>query len=397
VPAEATVEPPWLKRQVEAQLRAETVARLKRTHIYTSEEIVRIVGERYRRLRPRRQGKAGRIEYEHRRLETVFNIVYSRLSRAVEMPPPEKMSEFHRALIDAFVGLEEYRVALARVKRSLRLIREFWNQYRWLILTAQSPEEAARLRKEGSGRILSVVRRLRRQLELLKTVREELLRTHVVAEGLPIVVVAGIPSSGKSTLVSKLSTARPEVAAYPFTTKEVIVGKVVANDVAFYMVDTPGVLERPPEHQNVIERKALAALSTLPDIVVFLIDPSPEKVQDLDSQARLLRYILDSIVSRRDVGLIVAVNKVDEVGDSEAEKALRYILEASGLRLKESDSCRAALLLSALKGQGLGELVETIARCLRRKMPWLFVSAGDKHPEYVGGTASRSHHLQRTP
>ncbi len=397
MPAETTAEPPWLRRQIEAKLLVETVARLKRTHIYTSDEIVRIVGERYRRLRPRRQGRAGRIEYEHRRLETVFNVVYSRLSRAAEMPPPERMSEFHRALIDAFIGLEEYYVALAKVKRSLRLIREFWNQYRWLILTAQSPEEAARLRKEGSGRILSVVRRLRRQLELLKTVREELLRTHVVAEGLPIVVVAGIPSSGKSTLVSKLSTARPEIAAYPFTTKQVIVGKVVTGNVAFYMVDTPGVLERPPEHQNVTERKALAALSTLPDIVVFLADPSPERVQDLDSQARLLRSILDSIVSRRDVGIIVAVNKVDEIGGAEAEKALRYILEASGLRLEESDPCRAALLLSALKGQGLNELVETIARCLRRKMPWLFVSAGGKHPEYVGETASRSHRLQRTP
>jgi len=358
--------PPWLRRQEDARRLVETVARLKRIHVYEAEEIIRVVGERYRRLRPRRPGKRGRIEFELKRLETVFNVAYTRLLKAAEMPPASKMSVFHRALIDAFIGVDEYEAARRAVRRGLSLMRDFWNQYRWLIATAESPQEAARLRKEGSGRILSVVRRLAPKLRLLRRVRDELVHTHVVAEGLPVAVVAGIPSAGKSTLVAALSTARPETAAYPFTTKTIIVGKV-EDTVSYYIVDTPGVLERPPEHQNVIERKALAALSALPDIVLYLFDPSTERVQDIDDQVKLLESILRGFAEKRDAKVIVAVNKAD-AADPEAEAR---ILDALG-RISHPRLCGNPLRISALRGQGLQELRKSLERCVREKAPWLF-------------------------
>ncbi len=358
--------PPWLRRQEDARRLVETVARLKRVHVYEAEEIIRVVGERYRRLRPRRPGKRGRIEFELKRLETVFNVAYTRLLRAAEMPPASRMSEFHRALIDAFIGVDEYEAARRAVRRGLSLMREFWNQYRWLIATAESPREAARLRREGSGRILSVVRRLSPRLRLLRRVRDELIRTHVVAEGLPIVVVAGIPSAGKSTLVAALSTAEPETAAYPFTTKTIIVGKV-EGPVSYYIVDTPGILERPPEHQNVIERKALAALSALPDVVLYLFDPSPERVQDVDDQVRLFKSIVENFAERRGAAVIAAINKAD-AADPEAEaRILKALGEASDEQL-----CGDVLRISALQGQGLQELRERLEECIRAKTPWLF-------------------------
>ncbi|HID40967.1 MAG TPA: hypothetical protein EYP33_02295, partial [Pyrodictium sp.] len=303
-------ELPWLKRHKEMLKLAETVRKLKETHVYSSEEIIRVVGERYRRVKPRRRGLPGRIEFELKRLEVVFNVSYSRLLRVARLPSTREMSEFHRALVLGFVG-DKYDEALRVVRGSLRLIKEFWNQYRLLIVSAADAREAARLRKEGSGRILSVVRRLRKRLELLDRVRRELLQTHIVSEGLPIVVVAGIPSTGKSTLVRRVSTAEPEVASYPFTTKTVIVGKAKVKDIAFYMVDTPGILERPIEQHNEIERKAFAALQSLPDIVVFLVDPASEMVQDIERQMRLLRDICSEIIAQRGASLLVALNKVD--------------------------------------------------------------------------------------
>jgi len=363
-------EPLWLQRHREAKRLAEAVGRLKRVHIYEADEIIRIVGERYRRLRPRRPGKSGKIELELRRVETVYNIVSTRLRRALEMPPFSELSSFHQALVNAYVGREAYENARKRIARGLRLLREFWNQYRWLIATSEDPREASRLRKEASGRMLSVVRRLKKDLSLLRRVREELVRTHVIAEGLPIVVVAGIPSSGKSTIVSELSTAEPEIAAYPFTTKTVIIGKTTEGDIAYYIVDTPGILERPKELLNEIERKALAALSTLPDIVLFVFDPSPERVQDVENQLRLLRSVAETILAERNTSLLVAINKADITPRKDIEKTLDLINRT--LRDYQLNLCSEPLIISASEGQGIETLRRTLAKCAREHAPWLY-------------------------
>jgi nucleolar GTP-binding protein len=366
---------PWLERQYEAQKLITTVRKIKEIHVYSSDEIIRVVGERYRRLRPRRPGKRGRIEFELKRLETVFNVAYSRLKQAAEMPNIESLSTFHRSLVDSFIGSEQYIKALKRVRKGLRLIRIFWNEYRLLILSSQSPSEAARLRREGSGRILSVIRRLKKDLEVLSKTRVELLKTHIIAEGLPIVVVAGIPSAGKSTLVAALSTAEPEIASYPFTTKQIIVGKVTSVTPNFYIVDTPGILERPPEEHNVIERKALAALRSLPDVVVYLFDPSIDRVQDIDKQIRLLESIVHSFIKDNTALLVLAINKID-AAEKEALDKLEETLDKT-IIANEAISRKLChnkpLRISALKRTGLETLLEAIMDCLKKTTPWLFV------------------------
>lgn len=55
--------------------------------------------------------------------------------------------------------------------------------------------------------------------------------------------IIGFPNAGKSTLISQISSARPRIAAYPFTTKEPILGVVNSNDCIFTVVDIPGLIE----------------------------------------------------------------------------------------------------------------------------------------------------------
>jgi nucleolar GTP-binding protein len=362
---------PWLERHIQALNMVKTTKRLKEIHVYSVDEIVKTVGERYRRLRRRRPGLPGKIEFEIKRLEVVFNVVYGRLKRIAELPSTSEMSEFHRTLVEMFIG-KDYDKALQRVKRALKLVKSFWNDYRLLIASAETGEEASKLRKEGSGRILSVVRRLKRDLELLRKVRDELLKAHVISEGLPVVVVAGIPSTGKSTLIRRISTAEPEVASYPFTTKNIIVGKVESPDVVFYIVDTPGILERPAELHNEIERKALAALKTLPDVVLFLLDPSIEKVQDIASQLRLLQSIYENIVKPRGAGLLVAINKADLTPKEEIAKtisAVNSVLEKFDLNMLCSKDIQ---VISALTGYNVDKLIKKLTDCVKRKATWIF-------------------------
>ncbi len=345
---------PWLERHVRALTAKQVVDLFKSKYIPTDEEIVRYVGERYRRLKPpkHRDRVRRRVLFEYKRLELVYNIVTAKLSDILELPTTESMDEFHRTLVRLFVG-DDYDNALRAVRRALRLAREFWESYRLTILSSTDPEEAKRFRREGSGRILSLVRRLRRHLNLLRRVREEIVKTHVVSEGLPVVVVAGIPSAGKSTLVRRLSTAEPEVADYPFTTKTVIVGKVRYRQLTFYMVDTPGILERPLDQLNEIERKALAALMTLPDVVLFLFDVSPTAYVGVDGQLALYRSV-SRMASERGVDVVVAANKVDAAD----EKVLARVREEVG----------EVIEISALTGRNVDALLDRLYELLRRRV-----------------------------
>ncbi len=368
---EKVQEPPWIERHRDAQKLVNTISNLRRTRIYTSDEIVKIVGDRYRKIKRRRPGIYGIKDLELRRLEVVFNVVYSRLQEIAKLPKLDEMSDFHRVLVENFVGAN-YEAALKRVRRALKLIREFWNEYKLLIISAQDAREASRYRREGSGRILSVVRRLKQDLEILRKVHRELLHTHIISEGLPVVVIAGIPSSGKSTLVKRLSTAKPEVAPYPFTTRNIIVGKTRHKGIEFYVVDTPGILERPRSQQNEIERKALAAISTLPDVIVYLFDPSDERIQDIDEQIMLLRDIYTNIIRKRDIGLIIAVNKIDITSFNEV---MNRILNSIHDILDSKHICvREVIPISALTGKNIERLINSISSCLQRVAPWLFIS-----------------------
>ncbi|WP_317894864.1 NOG1 family protein [Pyrofollis japonicus] len=362
--------PEWIQRHKEAIRLVETVRMLKNIYIYSSDELVKIVGERYRKVKKRRRGIAGRKELELKRLEVVYSTVYSRLHRIAKLPMSNELSSFHKALIESFLG-DSYDKALMRVRRALKLIKEFWNEYKLLILSAQDAREAAKYRREGSGRILSVVRRLKRELEILKKAHHELLTTHVISEGLPVVIVAGIPSSGKSTLVKLVSTAEPEIAPYPFTTKTIIVGKAKYRDIMFYIVDTPGILERPSYMHNEVEKKAYAALKTLPNIIVYIFDPSEERVQDLDEQIKLLKDIFENVVSKRSAGLILVLNKIDLTTNINTfiEKIRNSIPEI----FRYEKTCSENIIpISALHGTGVDALKEAIYACLRITAPWIF-------------------------
>jgi GTP-binding protein len=162
----------------------------------------------------------------------------------------------------------------------------------------------------------------------------------------------GKPNAGKSTLLSRLSRARPEIAAYPFTTKYPNLGRVQIDfDRSFVMADIPGLIEGAHagaglghEFLRHIERAG---------ILVHLIEPEP-----LDGSDPLVNYrtIRDEL-QQHDVQLgerpeIVAVTKADLPGAEAVHGRLR---EALG---------RPVLLISAVTGRGLNELIAAVVRQL---------------------------------
>lgn len=60
----------------------------------------------------------------------------------------------------------------------------------------------------------------------------------------PTLCLVGAPNVGKSSLVRILSTGKPEVCNYPFTTRGILMGHIVLNYQHFQVTDTPGLLKR---------------------------------------------------------------------------------------------------------------------------------------------------------
>ena len=72
-------------------------------------------------------------------------------------------------------------------------------------------------------------------------------------------------------------------------------------------VDTPGILDRPAEERNQIEKQALSAMMNVANIILFILDPSEHCGYPMDVQL----HLLDEVKGMVDVPLIVVANKSD--------------------------------------------------------------------------------------
>jgi GTP-binding protein len=183
--------------------------------------------------------------------------------------------------------------------------------------------------------------------------RELVLELKVIAD----VGLIGKPNAGKSTLLSRLTRARPAIADYPFTTKHPNLGIVTAGgDRQFVMADIPGLIEGAHtgaglghEFLRHIERAG---------ILVHLVEPLPADQSDPIENYRVIRGELaqyDEHLAQRPE--IVVVSKAELPGATELCEQLK---EVCG---------RDVLLISAVTGQGLNELVRAIDGLLTAERP----------------------------
>jgi len=162
----------------------------------------------------------------------------------------------------------------------------------------------------------------------------------------------GKPNAGKSTLLSRLSRARPQIADYPFTTKHPNLGRVLIDrDRSFVMADIPGLIEGAHagaglghEFLRHVERAG---------ILVHLVEPSPidgsdplENYQAIHSE---LTQYNEKLGQRPE---IVVVTKAD-------------LPDSSDIRDQLAESLgRDVILISAVTGQGLNQLTGKIVKRL---------------------------------
>src|SRR5204863_623318 len=123
-----------------------------------------------------------------------------------------------------------------------------------------------------------------------------------------------LPNAGKSTLLSRLSRARPEIADYPFTTKYPNLGIVsVGGDRTFVMADLPGLIEG--AHSGVGLGHEFLRHVERTRVLVHLVEPLPADSSDPLANYRTVRKELELYSAPlADKPEIVAVSKAELTG-----------------------------------------------------------------------------------
>lgn len=274
--------------------------------VLTSEELL---DKAFRRATRAKRGKKvvglkSKLKAEESMILTASNILTDNLLNTVKkFPSLDQIQPFYRELADILVGVEEMKMNLASLQWAGNKINELSRKY--VGVMRNSPDPTA-VRKQAMGRISSIIESIDGNLRFLNDARNR-LRALPDIDTSPTIVVAGYPNVGKSSFVALVSSARPEIAEYPFTTKGLAVGHFTRNKTRYQVIDTPGLLDRPLEERNEIELQAITALKHVGKVMLFILDPSETCGYTLEKQ----KHLLDEIRKEFAMPMLVAANKKD--------------------------------------------------------------------------------------
>ena len=166
--------------------------------------------------------------------------------------------------------------------------------------------------------------------------------------------LVGFPNAGKSTLLSVVSAARPEIADYPFTTLVPNLGVVAYRDYrSFVMADIPGIIEGASQGKGLglrflrhIERNSL---------LLFMISSDSENIAA--EYQTLLNELLQYNPSLLDKQRLIAISKIDLTEASDRKKLLKNL-----------PADVPSLFISAITQEGIEQLKDLIWRTLNEPL-----------------------------
>ena len=282
-----------------------------------SEELVDKAFSRAARAGRAKSGK----EAQESMLQTAANILSDNLGNVVtSWPDFDLVDHFYYELADATLadtdvgGIDRLRQHLSEVMWASRRTDEIKGEYHGRIRNSDT-DTARKFRKQAFARLADITEQVEDDLLAIGAARDALKTLPDIRADDPAIVVAGYPNVGKSSFVNRVTNAKNETAAYPYTTTNLDVGHLERDHIRYQLVDTPGLLDRPAEDRNAIESQAVSALTHLADAVLFVIDASGECGYPLDDQLELL----GDVESTFEAPVLVVCNKADRSTDADAD------------------------------------------------------------------------------
>lgn len=274
------------------------------------------------------------------KLKSSRDIIVGTMGKYVKaFPSIDRESPFYAELINITVGRDKLKKSLGAIDWSRGNVARVSRAATREMASARTIGKIDEIRRSAYGRMASFVKQVAKELKFLGKARNIMRKFPVINPEDPTVVIAGSPNVGKSQLVGRISTAKPRVAVYPFTTQEISVGVFEKKYFRYQVIDTPGLLDRDLSERNAFELRGILALKHLADLVVFMFDPSESCGYSMADQEHLFRAIKKEFSS---VPIIEVENKID-------------MLKTKSDRMK----------LSAMTGDGVAKLVDAIVAQLK--------------------------------
>lgn len=212
-------------------------------------------------------------------------------------PNKSYLHAYERCLIELTLGDGNYEEVLGKVNNLRKKVISAGKEHASLCAKSLSKKEAEERLSEGMKKLEELFNREKRAVDDLLDITKALRAMPVVDLETPTLCLVGAPNVGKSSLVRVLSTGKPEICNYPFTTRGILMGHIVVNYQRFQVTDTPGVLRRSDVERNNLEKLTLAVLSHLPTAVLYVHDLTGECGSSSSDQFTTYREIRERFSS----------------------------------------------------------------------------------------------------
>ena len=166
----------------------------------------------------------------------------------------------------------EYTKALKQYAES-KTLDEKLKALEYMLSTAPSHKGAENLRAD----IVSKIAKIKQKIEKSKVVKGKGKSLRFTAEGPATVVLLGLPNSGKSTLLSKITNAKPKISSYKFTTKLPEIGIMGYKGTKIQIVELPAIIKN--SHKGKAHGKEILSLARNGDLLVCVLSGDKETVK----------------------------------------------------------------------------------------------------------------------
>ncbi|WCJ23078.1 P-loop containing nucleoside triphosphate hydrolases superfamily protein [Euphorbia peplus] len=271
-----------------------------------------------------------------------------------KFPKRKSLHPYEQSLIELTLGDGNYEQVLRKVADLRKKVVLVGKEHAAECAKSSTKREAGERLNEGVGSLEEIFKGEGKAVDELVNVAKTLRAMPVVDLEMPTLCLVGAPNVGKSSLVRILSTGKPEICNYPFTTRGILMGHIAFNFQNFQVTDTPGLLKRCDEDRNNLEKLTLAVLTHLPTAILYVHDLTGECGTSASDQFVIYKEIKErfsdhlwiDVVSKCDLLQEPSIDSITEDSNGDDSERLRYCKMGP----------RGAMRVSVKSEKGLNEL-----------------------------------------
>ncbi|KAL3745267.1 hypothetical protein ACJRO7_014387 [Eucalyptus globulus] len=277
-------------------------------------------------------------------------------------PKKKYLHPYERSLLELTLGDGNYEEVLMKVDTLRKKVISVGKEHASLCAKSLSKREAEERLNQGKEKLEEIFHHEGKAIDELLDIAKTLRAMPVVDLKTPTLCLVGAPNVGKSSLVRILSTGKPEICNYPFTTRGILMGHIALNYQRFQVTDTPGLLRRHDENRNNLEKLTLAVLSHLPTAILYVHDLSGECGMSASDQYSIYKEIKErfndqlwlDVISKSDLLQESPVVFVSEDTTVDDDEMVQYRKEGPD----------GAIHVSVKSERGLNELKQSVHKLL---------------------------------